>query len=781
MLRSPRVAIAAAASELDISPAELEECAREPIHVPGSVQPHGALITVREDDLRIAQASENTQALVGVDARALVGRPLRALLDPASWGPLERALGRPSLRKESPLPMRFAGLALTATMHRSEGLVVIELEAPGPPEEERIAGALELVLERLGGARSVLDLLGIVTSELKALTGYDRVMIYRFHEDGHGEVVVEEREAEMEPYLGLHYPASDIPPQARRLYKKNPIRCIRDVEARDAQIVPEENPRTGRPLDLSDAWLRSVSPVHVQYLRNMGARASMSISIVREGELFGLVACHHRVPRLLGPATRGMCVVLGRMVSLQVEVLAQHEATEQKLRASRRAQRYVEQVTQGLGAAGKRAPATGDAERGLLGQVEALSGFVEATGVAVVDEQNVATAGVTPAREQVLGIVAWLREVMAEPIYATDALGEELPEARALAPVASGLLVTSFSPGARTLLMWFRPEVERTVTWGGDPRKPLTRDPMTMRLAPRRSFEVWRQTVKGRAEPWKPWEIEAASALRAAVAAIVLGQAAELARLASDLRAALRTRDDFLTVASHELRTPIATLRLTLDGLERAVSRAEGGLRPAEALPRIEMAQRQVERTASLVDQLLDVSKLSSGKLALSFSEMDLGGLVRRVAERHLLPAAAAGCTMEVHAEPGVVGQWDEGRLDQVVTNLLTNAIKYGAGKPVTIEVTAGRGEAEIVVKDRGIGIPVEAQARIFERFERAVPTSHYGGFGLGLWIVKQFVEQMGGRVSVDSTEGRGATFTVRLPLVRRVRHEEEGQGVAGA
>ncbi|MDI1436899.1 ATP-binding protein [Polyangium sorediatum] len=769
---------------LDISAEALEECAREPIHIPGAVQPHGALLAVREDDLRVAQASENTRALVGVDARALLGQPLRAFLDPGSWDQFERALRQPSLRKESPLFLRFAGLAFTAMLYRSEGLVVLELEASGPPEESRIAGTLQVLLARLSGARTVVDLFRSVANEVKVLTGYDRVMIYRFHEDLHGEVVAEAREPELDPYLGLHYPASDIPAQARRLYTKNLVRCIRDVEAIPSLIVPTENPRTGRPLDLSDAWLRSVSPVHVQYLRNMGVTASMSISLLRGGELFGLVACHHRAPRLLVPSLRGVCEVLGRVTSFQMEMLDQKEAAEQSVRASTLAQRYVEQVTALLGASTHRATAKGEAERGLLGQVPSLLGFVEATGVAVVDETQVATAGVTPVAEDVRRIVTWLRETMKEPLYATDSLGAALPFARALAPVASGLLVTSFSPEGRTMSMWFRPEIERTLSWAGDPRKPVSRDPSTMRIEPRRSFEVWRQTVKGCAEPWKAWEIEAASALRAAVVSIVLGQAADLARLATDLRAALRARDDFLSVASHELRTPIATLRLTLEALQRATSRGgEGGLSRADAMPRIEMAMRQVERSAALVDQLLDVSQLSSGKLSLSFAETDLGALVRRVVERLSVQAAAAGSLLEVRTEPEVVGQWDEGRLDQVVTNLLTNAIKYGAGRPVTIEVKRHRGEAELVVRDRGIGIPAEAQGRIFERFERAVPASHYGGFGLGLWIVRQFVEQMGGQVSVASTEGQGATFTVCLPLARSAvpEPEGEGQGVAGA
>ena len=771
----------AATNGVDITAEALEACAREPIHVPGSVQPHGALVAVREDDLRVAQASENTRAVVGVDARALLGQPLRAFLDPGSWDHLVRALVQPSLRKESPLLLRFAGLAFTATLHRSEGLLVLELEAPGPADESPITGTLQVVIARLSAARTVPDLLNSVATEVKMLTGYDRVMVYRFHEDLHGEVVAEAREPELVPYLGLHYPASDIPAQARRLYAKNLVRCIRDVEALPSSILPPDNPRTGRPLDLSDAWLRSVSPVHVQYLRNMNVCASMSISLLRSGELFGLVACHHRAPRLLAPAQRGVCEVLGRVASFQLEVLDQKDAAEQKLRASRIAQRYVEEVTRRIGPVGRDGRRLGEAEKGLLGQVGALLGFVEATGVAVVDEGHVATAGVAPPPEEVRRIAAWLRETMTEPIFATDALGAALPSARPLAPVASGLLATSFSAAARTMAIWFRPEVERTVSWGGDPRKPATLDPSTMRIEPRRSFEVWRQAVKGCAEPWKAWEIEAASALRAAVVGIVLGQAAELARLASDLRGALRARDDFLSVASHELRTPIATLRLTMEALQRAVSRTERGLGRDEALPRIEMAMRQVDRCAALVDQLLDVSQLSSGKLAFTLSATDLGALVRRVATRLEMHATAAGCTLDVRVEPGVVGHWDEGRLDQVVTNLLTNAIKYGAGRPVTVEVTARQNEAELVVRDRGIGIPAEAQARIFERFERAVPTSHYGGFGLGLWIVRQFVEQMGGRVSVASVEGQGATFTVCLPLARRAAPEGEGVGGGGA
>jgi light-regulated signal transduction histidine kinase (bacteriophytochrome) len=735
---------------------DLSACEREPIHIPGSVQPHGVLLSLLEPDLRIVQASESSAAWLGVGASALVGTRVTSLLDANSAAWLERAVRRPSLRAVTPARLNVAGRVFETMLHRSEGLVVLELEQ-AQFEEENVCGCIEDVLERLQSAQSLSELFDLAVSDMKRLSGYDRVMIYRLHDDGHGEIVAEAREPEMEPYLHLHYPASDIPAQARRLYELNCIRVISDIEYRPSPIHPADNPLTGRALDLSHATLRSVSPIHIEYLRNMGVRASLTISLFCEGQLFGLIACHHRTPHFVSYHRRGIYDLVGRVASLQIELRTRHEQAEHRLRAVQVTGHIIERMT------------SAGVQRPLIDNISTLFGLVDATGVAVIDGDTV-VEGKTPKREDIAAIAEWLRTRTNGPVFATDCLTEHLPWAASLAPIASGLLAVALAPELGTFLLWFRTELVRTVRWGGDPNVPAIFDPRTRRICPRTSFAIWQQAVRRRSHPWQPWEIAAANEMRGAMVGLVIRKAAELSRLNVELSAAVRARDEFLSMASHELRTPIATLKLTMDSVLRTAHKTPDRFSRQWALPKLETAMRQVERTAQLIDHLLDISRIRSGKLTLEIEDVDLGEVVRRVAERFADGLAMADSTLTLSVGDDVVGRWDASRLDQVITNLLANAIKYGAGKPIEIEATRRGDQARLVVRDHGIGIAPEEQERIFERFERAVSPTHYGGFGLGLWIVRQFVEQMGGIVAVTSTVGQGAAFTVELPLAAEMR-----------
>jgi signal transduction histidine kinase len=236
------------------------------------------------------------------------------------------------------------------------------------------------------------------------------------------------------------------------------------------------------------------------------------------------------------------------------------------------------------------------------------------------------------------------------------------------------------------------------------------------------------------------------------------------ARLYREAQDAIRARDEFLSIASHELRTPLTPLQLQVQSLRRLASRSE---LPLDRLQqKLALAERQVERLGGLVANLLDISRITGHRLLLELEEVDLAALVRDVTERSRDHLQRVGCTLDLRAPAALVGRWDPMRLEQVLTNLLSNAMKYGAGKPIHVEVAAAGGQALLTVRDEGIGIAPEDQRRIFQRFERAVSERHYGGFGLGLWICRQVVEAMGGSIDVQSALGAGATFTVRLPIL---------------
>jgi PAS domain S-box-containing protein len=240
----------------------------------------------------------------------------------------------------------------------------------------------------------------------------------------------------------------------------------------------------------------------------------------------------------------------------------------------------------------------------------------------------------------------------------------------------------------------------------------------------------------------------------------------DLKQLESELRTAVRVRDEFLAVASHELRTPLTSLQLQLEILNRTLKlRSEETLAPNKLERNVQAAKLQSQRLTNLVNVLLDVSHIGEGKLSLEYEEIDLAALVKELTERLGQLLADSGCPLHFSARAPVKGHWDSFRLEQVVTNLLSNAAKYGGGKPIEVTVGSEAGLAQLVVKDHGIGIAPEHQARVFGRFERAVSTRNYGGFGLGLWISRQVVQALGGTISLKSAPGDGAAFTVSLPL----------------
>jgi light-regulated signal transduction histidine kinase (bacteriophytochrome) len=494
---------------------DVTACDREPIHIPGSVQPHGALLSLDEATLTIRQVSANVAEFVGIEPRQLIGSPLVTALGSDAAEIVVEALRATPEGRVGPLLLDLVGVSGGAdvvrecdlTLHRCvSGRLVLEIEHTVADGSASATGVPAALL-RLQATPDLPSLLHQTVAEVADLTGFDRIMFYRFNGEGDGEVVAEEVTRGQESYLGLHYPGSDIPRQARELYRRQWLRLIVSSDYVPAPLVPELDPDTGQPLDLSYAALRSVSPVHLQYLRNMGVGASMSMSIVVDDQLWGLLLCHAADVHFVPSAIRTACEQLAQFVSMQVEsrwltARLMADLRQQHLRA-----RLMDQIDEPVPAAGL----VGTIELRDVVAADAAVGRLVGTTVRAGDLIDTGTAD---------ELVALLRRVSGSVGFTTSSVRRDLPEAAALLdgagfPSVAGLLLApGFGEDDSNYLLWLRREVEQTVDWAGEP----TVKHQSGMLSPRASFALWREKVRDQSEPWHAGDVTAAATLAEAVA-----------------------------------------------------------------------------------------------------------------------------------------------------------------------------------------------------------------------------------------------------------------------
>ncbi len=686
-------------------------CDAEPVQTPGCIQGCGALLVVRTADLTILQVSENCEAWVGAPPERLLGRPVAAAVGEAGSARLREVLAHESLDRNPiyafTVPVGPGGprAPLDLSAHTVDGVAVLELEPSGGatgPDGYLLVRHAAGRLEAAGTLQAFLD---TAAEEVRRITQLDRVMIYRFHRDDHGEVVAEARRADLAPWLGLHYPAEDIPRPAREVFKKVWVRPLPDAQGELHELVPLARPDTGRPLDMTCCALRGASVMYTEYLRNMGVAASLTMAIRIEGELWGLIACHHySAPAPVPWPMRVACELLAQMVSLQLRAAEDREHFLYRLR--------VEGVHQQIVVRAAR-------EGGLAMLTEGSPGLldgIDASGVALYHRERWWCVGQAPGEPQLEALAGWLESrpelgSLVRPHYATDSLSRDWPEVPSMAGVASGVLAFPLSRNRRSLMIWFRPETAQEVRWGGNPAdKPTVVGPHGPRLTPRASFELFVESVRGRSRPWLPVEVDAALRLRLLLMELVVSRAEQIATLNADLSRSNEDLDAFAYVASHDLKEPLRGIHKYAHQLL-----AEAGALDDESRRRVEGLMRLTLRMDGLLDSLLHFSRV--GRVLLDLEDVDLGEVLGEALE---MVGSRWGSHEIVVPRPLPTIRGDRVRIREVFVNLVSNALKYNDRAQRRVEVgyldpgdTAGRadvpegarGDTVYFVKDNGIGI----------------------------------------------------------------------------
>ena len=704
---------------------DLTNCDREPIHILGAIQPIGVLIAVSNQWI-VQRVSANIGAFLGVEAADALDRPLKEFIDPEA---LHAIRNRTAMLSGEDAVERVFGCRLNAglsafdmAIHMSGDLIVIEAE-PAQGEHGDATNTVRTMMARLDRTGAFESFTQEGARLVRGLSGFDRVMVYRFDADGSGEVVAESCRPGIGSFKGLHYPASDIPKQARILYKRNLLRVIADINATPVPIVPQLDDQ-GRPLDLSLSILRSVSPIHIEYLRNMGVGASMSISIIVDGELWGLFACHHYGPLSPDFELRSVCELFAQMFSMRLESRLRRETMD----FERRARDISDQL---LGAV-----ATDDT---LLNDPAWLSDIltdtIQADGVGVWINGTAAFSGQTPPPGEFRRLVALLGERSDGRVFATDCLARFLPGAEAFADQAAGMLAIPISRAALDFVVLFRQEIIRSVRWGGDPHKPVEYGPNGPRLTPRESFAEWKEQVDGHSKPFTPSELRVAETLRATLIEVVLRMADEAA---TQRRQAGERQEVLIAELNHRVRNILGVIRglirqskphddsidsfiKLVDGRIHALARAHNQITDDHWGPAPIRALIDAEAAAFLADQP-DRIQVSGGYVLLN-------------------PQAYSTMALVIH-------------------ELVTNSAKYGSlSDSGTVSLEWRRNEAgDLLVewREQG-GPPVQAPTR--------------KGFGSTI-IDRSVPYDLGGEARIDY-EPDGVKAHFRIPA----RHVTEASG----
>jgi light-regulated signal transduction histidine kinase (bacteriophytochrome) len=727
-------------------------CDKEPIHILGKIQGHGFLIGVDFKDQLIHYISENTDAFINDDPAKYLGKHIDEIEARMNISNFENKLKLSQIislglgngfESLNPFYMEVGGKACNLIIKNAASILLLEFEPCNIKEEFDVQKTIGRSISTILAEPGLHSMLKTAAQEIKKIIQYDRVMIYQFGEDGHGEVVAEEKNRDLKPFLGMHYPASDIPKQAKELYKINLTRILADVDMDCPAIISNQNLES--PIDLTHSVLRAVSPIHIQYLKNMGVAASFSISLLSHGELWGLIACHNYSPKFIDYKVREASKLIGQILSPALEYRLGEEDSEKFALLNQSVNTLVKYIEK-----------ESDIVSALTANAVTINDVCSTSGAVLIFDNKITSIGLTPSKDEVKEIVKWVIDNSQDMVFYTHRFPTIYPAAEKQSHFASGLFACILSRELSEMILFFKPEQKQSIIWGGNPEKAVeVASDGSLQLSPRKSFDKWTEIVRHTSVKWSRGEITALINLREQVIYQINRKANEIRQLNERLKLAYEELDTFSFTVSHDLRTPLSSIKsytelllLTNESLDE------------DAKKILERINSCSDRMALLIKEILNYSSYTRNEI--KSEKINMMQLIEDTKNAIYESSQPKNLEFIIGSAPNITG--DAVMIGQVFANLLGNAVKYSSRSGnaiVKIEGYVSKNETIYTISDNGIGIDIKYYNRVFELFKRMDNVKDFEGTGVGLAIVKRIMEKHKGRIWFESQLGKGTVFYV--------------------
>lgn len=736
---------------------DLTNCASEPIHIPGSIQPHGFLLGL-DKDYNVTYCSQNINTYLDMQPQDVLGKNIHEFTSEDEFNRLKSYIETFDKDQSPAFVFHYKNEEFNMLLHQSGETIVLEIEPfpDGSMPLPNLYAQMRNFVSFMEESYDLQELCNYIAVETRKITGYDRVMIYRFDNEYNGEVFAEAKRDDIEPYLGLNYPHTDIPVQARELYLRNLMRLIADVNYVPVPVLTLADANEDKTLDMSLSTLRSVSPIHIEYLKNMGVSGTLTISLIKDAKLWGLITCHHYSPLVIPHYTRLAAKLQGYFLTSQIAV----RETAEEFRLSVKIDNHLDELMRIVSE-------EDDFIKKLLSNDSILK-VANADGVLIVNNGVYHTLGNVPARENIDKLLNWLGENVSRQYFYSYALSEHFEEAASFSENASGIIYHSLGRSPKNSMIWFRTEKEKTINWAGDPSKAMIKvmDPQGHRLSPRKSFELWKQSVKFQSQEWRRPEVNAAIRLATNVEnqlyLLNLKREEEKYRKLSErLQSANEQLESFNWISSHDLKEPLRMISIYSQALAgQFVESNDEFLRNASY-----HITEGVSRINNLINALLEYNRV--GTVKASYNTFELKDVFDEISNIFGPELQNNGGELLIKNIPDkLVGV--KVLIQQLFTNLIQNAIKFRSPqRPLQIVIDAEKTDDywQFTVSDNGIGIQDEYAEKIFKVFQRLHTHEEFSGSGMGLAICKRIVDLHQGQIWLKGELNVGSTFYITLPV----------------